>query len=174
MAQKRDANTGQSQHSTLTCLAFITIILEDQHSALGLFTVHSKPCVSTLTLHPPIPVSSTSRDIPSPRAYNKPQTKPGSTCLFLSVPCQHTNGLAHSLPARLTQMKMVPKLQPISDHVTSFQKKEQYLGYCSAKNLNQPHIVCTTLVTKLYASGPYVGLWSSSGIKAQNLKLSRW
>lgn len=132
MAQTRNANTGQPrQCSTLTYSAFVTIILEDQCSASGLFTLHSKPCVSMPTLHLPIPVSSTSRDVPYPIAYNKPQMNWGGTCLFLEVPCQHTNGLARRFSARLMQMKMVPKFQPVSNHVTRFQKKDHYLGYCS-------------------------------------------
>lgn len=129
--QKRNANTGQSrQCSTLTHSAFVTIILEDQRSASGLFALHSEPHASTLTLHSLVPVSSTSRDIPPPIAYNKPQMNWGDLPVSLGTP------LACSLPARLMQMQTVPKFQPVSNHATNFQKKEQYLGYCSAKNLN--------------------------------------
>lgn len=93
--------------------------------SMGLFpALHSSPIQ-------PFPFAALLETHPTPEPTANPKWPVGDL-----VPCQHTKGSAHSLPASLMQIKMVPKFQPLSKHVTYFQKEEQYLGYCSAKNLN--------------------------------------
>lgn len=83
----------------------------------------------------PFPLAALLETHPTPQLTANPKWPLGDLSAPLGA-LQHTKGSAHSLPVSLMQIKMVPKFQPVSNHVIYFQKEKQYLGYCSAKNLN--------------------------------------